>query len=212
MGEQTKEQKSSHLGVSALVCIAAALLLTLAYAVYRTYWASSGITDTRPVSTPTSYDNLVQTQLLADVAGVVGGQTFTLGVHFNIKPGWHIYWKDPGDAGLPTTVKFSLPEGFHTVALEYPEPDKFVQPGDITGYGYKDSVMLIARVQPPAKLTAGATISISAEARWLACENSCVPGKAQLQLNLPVTAQAIPAHRKLFTQWMAKLPEKLSTK
>jgi DsbC/DsbD-like thiol-disulfide interchange protein len=93
---------------------------------------------------------LVQAQLLADVSAVKPGEEFTLGVLLKIKPKWHIYWKYPGDAGLPTTVKWKLPDSIAAQPeLRFPLPVRFDQPGDVVGYGYKDEVLLTARVIAP---------------------------------------------------------------
>src|SRR5688500_19515152 len=94
-------------------------------------------------------NELVQAQLLADVSAVKPGEEFTLGVLLKIKPKWHIYWKYPGDAGLPTTVKWKLPDASAAASpqpeLRFPLPVRFDQPGDVVGYGYKDEVLLMAR-------------------------------------------------------------------
>src|SRR6185369_17626506 len=95
--------------------------------------------------------DLVKTELLADVKTVEAGKPFHVGVRLHIKPGWHVYWINPGDAGLPTRVKFSLPDGFKAGELKYPLPVRFEQ-GGVIGYGYHDEVMLIAEITPPADL------------------------------------------------------------
>ena len=76
--------------------------------------------------------DLVKAELLADVASVKPGEAFTLGVLLKIKPKWHIYWKYPGDAGLPTTVKWKLPERAQAAEpeLRFPLPVRFDQPGE----------------------------------------------------------------------------------
>src|SRR2546421_9017143 len=96
--------------------------------------------------------DLVKAELLADVKTVQAGTPFTVGVMLKIKPDWHIYWIYPGDAGLPTRVKFNLPDGFKTGELKFPLPVRFDQPGGIVGYGYRDEVMLTATITPPADL------------------------------------------------------------
>ena len=70
----------------------------------------------------------VQASLVADTTGVSVGKPFTVGVLLKIDPGWHIYWKNPGDAGLPTKVKWTLPDGFTAGELRYPTPHEFTLP------------------------------------------------------------------------------------
>ncbi|MBI4530052.1 MAG: hypothetical protein HY709_00895 [Candidatus Latescibacteria bacterium] len=148
----------------------------------------------------------VRVELLANVATVNQGETLTLGVLFRLKPGWHIYWKNPGDAGLPTSVRFILPEGWGAGQLRWPVPMRFDQPGDIVGYGYADSVLMTVRVTVPEKLSSGSVAIISADVTWLCCEKVCLPGQTHLELKLPVAQSSVPANRSLFTAWERRLP------
>src|ERR1700728_141868 len=96
----------------------------------------------------------VQADLLSDVSAVQPGKPFWLGVRLKVDPGWHVYWKNPGDSGLPTRVKFSLPDGFTADALQFPAPQRLVLPGGIVCFGYENSVMLLAKITPPENLPA----------------------------------------------------------
>jgi len=149
---------------------------------------------------------LVQATLLADTQGITAGQTFRLGVLFRIKSGWHIYWQNPGDAGLATAVRFTLPAGFTASALRWPIPHRFEEAGDITAYGYTDSVLLFAEITPPKEALKSTSATLAAAASWLVCRDKCVPGAAQLQLTLPVADNAGAANAETFTEWSGKLP------
>src|SRR5438874_10244299 len=131
-------------------------------------------------------DELVKAQLVANTTAIQPGQPFELGVLFRIAPGWHIYWKNAGDAGAPTTVEFKLADGFKVDALKFPAPFRFEMPGPIISFGYDDEVMLLATVTPPKNIAAGAKVPISANANWLVCKKSCIQGKVDLKLELPV--------------------------
>ena len=91
-------------------------------------------------------NELVKAQLVANTTAIQPGQPFELAVLFRIAPGWHIYWKNAGDAGAPTTVEFKLPDGFKVDALKFPAPFRFEMPGPIISFGYEDEVMLFATV------------------------------------------------------------------
>ena len=150
---------------------------------------------------------LVQAQLLADVSAVKPGEEFTLGVLLKIKPKWHIYWKYPGDAGLPTTVKWKLPDSSATQPeLRFPLPVRFDQPGDVVGYGYKDEVLLTARVKAPQG-AAGSSQEFAADVTYLVCEDVCIAGKAAVKLSIPLADQTKPANQELFQKWVAQLPQ-----
>lgn len=152
----------------------------------------------------------VQADLLSDVSAIKAGQPFTVGVLLKIEPRWHVYWKNPGDSGRATTVKFDLPPGFTAGDLRYPVPTKIVQPGDETIYGYENEVMFTATITPPKDLPAGASVPIAASVQWLVCADVCVPGKATVNLNLPVSNEAAPANTELFKSWNDRMPVPLA--
>ena len=151
-------------------------------------------------------DEPVQAALFADASAVAPGQPFEVGVLFRIAPEWHIYWKYPGDAGLATEVEFELPEGFAAGALRWPLPQSFVQPGDVTGYGYTGEVLLTAEVTPPKDLPVGKEFAIRAKVSWLSCRDLCRPGRAELNAALSVAARREPANGTLFAKWAGRLP------
>ena len=152
--------------------------------------------------------DLVKAELLADVASVKPGEEFTLGVLLKIKPNWHVYWKYSGDAGLPTAVKWKLPdrgEGAPQPETRFPFPVRFDQPGSVVGYGYKDEVLLMARVKAPQG-SPGSSKDFAADVSWLVCEEVCIPGKAKLNLTIPLADKTTPANQEIFQKWLAQLP------
>src|SRR5262245_3640652 len=149
-------------------------------------------------------DNLVKATLLSDTSAVEAGKPFRIGVMLKITPHWHLYWSNPGDGGIPTTVELKLPEGFTSGGIEYPIPSKIESPGGITNIGYENEVMLMATITPPAKIDSS-KVTIGAEANWLVCEKSCVPGDVKLSIDLPV-GKSQPAEREAFAKWIPQLP------
>ncbi len=118
-------------------------------------------------------------RLVASAGRQHSGDAVFLGVRFDIKPGWHIYWKNPGGAGLATDIRWRLPAGIDAGDLQWPLPVAFTQSGDIPGYGYEGSVVLAAELRsanhPPDNAVVGASVS------WLACRDVCVLGSAELE-------------------------------
>jgi thiol:disulfide interchange protein DsbD len=123
-----------------------------------------------------------------------------------MKPGWHVYWRNPGEAGLPTEVRITAPAGFEVGELVWPIPKRFSQPGDILGYGYEGTVLLSTVIQAPASLRPGDRVAISADARWLCCEKVCIPGKSTMSLDLPVQASVEREGAALFDTWAKRAP------
>ena len=149
---------------------------------------------------------LVRADLVANVDAVVPGKPFTIGLRLRMVPNWHTYWKFPGDAGIPTEIKWKLPEGWKAGEIQWPIPLKLVEPGDIHIYGYHDEVLLLQEVTPPANL-ATSTIDLPAEASWLVCEKICIPGSANVHLTLPVGKENAVANDELFARYRRSLPQ-----
>ena len=148
---------------------------------------------------------LVQADALASVDAVVPGEPFLVGVRLKMEPHWHTYWKYPGDAGIPTDIKWELPDGWRVGGIQWPIPLKLQEPGDIQIYGYHDEVLLIQQVTP-AKNSTNLTVKLSANVNWLVCEKICIPGDAVLTLSLPSAATNSPANTDLFTRFQKQLP------
>lgn len=148
----------------------------------------------------------VAASLIADVAAIQPGRAFRVGVLLGMPKGWHVYWKNPGDAGMATFVTFGLPKGFRAGELRWPVPRAFRQAGGIVTYGYEDEVLLWREVTPPKDLAPGSTVELRADVAYLACKEQCVPGEAGLRLRLPVAAAARPAGGELFERWRGRLP------
>lgn len=130
----------------------------------------------------------VHAELIAEHASIQPGGTTRIGVYFALEEGWHIYSKEPGDAGLPTEITWSGPPGVTFGLLEWPTPEQFVDPGDITTFGYRGNVLLASRLGYAVDTLPSGAIPIHAEVQWLACKAICIPGSTELDLTLPVRA------------------------
>src|SRR5262249_37032283 len=76
----------------------------------------------------------VDVRLVASTTAIEAGKQFEVGVLLHMQPGWHVYWLNPGDAGLPTSVRWTLPAGFTVGELRWPVPQRFEQSGGVVGY------------------------------------------------------------------------------
>ena len=148
---------------------------------------------------------LVQADALANVDAVIPGEPFLVGVRLKMQPLWHTYWKYPGDAGIPTDIKWELPEGWRAGDIQWPIPLKLQEPGDIQIYGYHDEVLLIQQVTP-AKNVTNSPVKLSAKVNWLVCEKICIPGDAVVTLSLPSAPTNSPANTELFSRFQKQLP------
>jgi thiol:disulfide interchange protein/DsbC/DsbD-like thiol-disulfide interchange protein len=148
---------------------------------------------------------LVAASALANVSAIIPGEPFLVGIRLKMEPRWHTYWKYPGDAGIPTEIKWQVPEGWRVGDIQWPIPLKLEEPGDILIYGYHDEVLLIQQVTPPKDL-AGASANLSAKVSWLVCEKICIPGDGTVNLSLPIAAANSPANTDLFARFQRQLP------
>jgi len=149
---------------------------------------------------------LVKAELLADTSAIVPGKAFTVGLLLRMAPGWHTYWKFSGDAGLPTELKWKLPQGWKIGEIQWSIPLKTIDPGDIETYGYENEVLLMQEITPPSKIDES-SVKLSAEANWLVCEKICIPGGETLQLELPISTTSQPANTELFARYRRLLPQ-----
>ncbi|MGI8436971.1 MAG: protein-disulfide reductase DsbD domain-containing protein, partial [Chthoniobacterales bacterium] len=162
----------------------------------------------QPTSEAQTYEGkqLVKAELLTRATAIVPGQPILVGLHLQMAPHWHTYWKFPGDAGIPTEIRWNLPPGWKAGGIQWPIPLKILEPGDIQIYGYHDEVLLLQELTPPASL-ADKAVKLSANADWLVCEKICIPGGADLQLSLPADASAAAANEELFNRFQRALPQ-----
>ena len=148
----------------------------------------------------------IEPQLIAEGPAPAGGEV-ELAIHMQTKPGWHGYWLNPGDAGLPMDVKWQLPKGFSVGSLRYPVPARLTVAG-LMNYVYERDYSVLVRLKVPPD--AHGTVPIRADARWLACTDKiCVPEQGELSLDLPV-GNGTP-NREQFDAWRKDLPQPLAT-
>jgi thiol:disulfide interchange protein len=128
-------------------------------------------------------DQPVKATLISEVSSVQDEKPFWVAVKLDMKEGWDTYWINPGDAGIPTQIEWNLPKGFTAGEIIWPAPKKF-ESSSMVGFGYTDSVMLMTKITPPKDFQSG-EVKLGAHVRWLACNEMCQPGEADLHLTLP---------------------------
>ncbi len=101
---------------------------------------------------------------------------------------WHTYWRNPGDSGIPTTIDWTLPEGYSAGAIEWPAPQA-IPVGPLMNYGYHGAAQLLVPLTVPGTAAPGDTVTLRADAKWLVCEDVCVPEEAKLDIPLAIAAR-----------------------
>jgi len=150
-----------------------------------------------------------QADLISEASAIAPGQPFTVALRLKMAPGWHTYWVNYGDAGTATSVEWQLPAGWTAGPIQWPTPAKL--PLDqYMNYGYEGTALLLVSLTPPADAKPGDSAKLAAHVAWLECsENECVPGGANLTLDLPVANAAATdaANQPAFAAARAALPQ-----
>jgi hypothetical protein len=147
-------------------------------------------------------DPNMQVSLVAEQPGVAPGGSVRLGLKLKSDPGWHTYWRNPGDAGSPSEIGWSLPEGVGAGPIEWPVP-QVIKEGDVVIFGYEGEVLLPSTLSVPPAAQPGESIPVKALAYWVVCREVCIPGETELSLDVPVVDRA-PAPAAAWPQPPAK--------
>ena len=146
--------------------------------------ASAGMVAAVPVRTPH-----VEAELVSEHTAFVPGKTTTVALRLKMAEGWHTYWQNPGDSGLPTTLAWTLPAGVAAGPILWPVPHALPS-GPLVNFGYDGEVLLLSEVTIPRDASLGDVLALRAKAEWLVCRETCIPEEAQLELELPVAGRS----------------------
>jgi thiol:disulfide interchange protein len=154
----------------------------------------------------------VHVQLVVPSSGLNRGASTDAGLYFKIDPGWHVYWKNAGDAGEPPHMKWTLPDGITAGPLQFPAP-KRLPLGPLMDFGYEDEVLFPFALNVTQSAQAGPA-RLHAKVDWLVCQASCIPGKAELELSRDVNESSgkpapVSADAEIFNRLGGRLPKPL---
>jgi thiol:disulfide interchange protein/DsbC/DsbD-like thiol-disulfide interchange protein len=150
----------------------------------------------------------VEAELIARHQSFIPGQPIEVALRLNIIDHWHTYWRNPGDSGLPTKLKWTLPAGYSAGEIQWPHPKKLPL-GPLMNYGYEGEVLHLVSIKTPANIKPGELATFTAKADWLVCADVCIPEEGVLTFSLPAVASApLPDARwaKAFSVAEAALP------
>jgi thiol:disulfide interchange protein DsbD len=163
-------------------------------------------------ASPTAKGELHTTlRLLANTKSVQPGSSFTVGLLMTMQKGWHTYWKNSGEAGLPTQIHWSLPKGVTAGDISWPLPHKYDESGEVLTYGYETENMLLVDISTPKTLRPGSKLTLKANVNWLECEHLCIPGSGLVELILPVKTEGPERDNvTFFDRYSAQVPRQYS--
>jgi thiol:disulfide interchange protein DsbD len=159
---------------------------------------------------PTVITDQVRAELVALAPEGVGpGKTLWAGLQITHQPGWHTYWKNPGDSGLPTRMQWTLPQGLSAGEIAWPTPKK-IPIGTLANFGFEGTVLLPVPlvVAPNFQQPASGALTLQLQASWLVCKLECIPQEGRFALELP-TRTSTALHSAAFSTAWAAAPQPL---
>jgi thiol:disulfide interchange protein DsbD len=162
--------------------------------------------DAKVVSTPH-----VQAELIARHSTFEPGKPIEAALRLKIIDHWHTYWRNPGDSGLPTRIKWSLPAGYSAGEIEWPYPKKLPL-GPLMNFGYEGEVLHLVMIQTPKSAPIGQKVTFGAKADWLVCADVCIPEEGMVGMTLIASNAAPTVNAKWeqsFVAARAALPDKV---
>jgi thiol:disulfide interchange protein DsbD len=159
-------------------------------------WAVPALAlESAPVATPHATVTLVTAE-----DGVDPAKPLRLGLRFELAPGWHVYWSNPGDAGEPPALTLDLPQGLTQSAFDWPVPTRIAE-GPVMTFAYTGELLL-----PFTVSGARGPLVLDGKATWLVCQKVCVPEEGALHLQVPAGSGGAAAEAGLFASTDARLP------
>jgi thiol:disulfide interchange protein DsbD len=153
----------------------------------------------------------VEAELVSEFDSLAPGRSATVALRLRHAPHWHTYWQVPGESGLPTQIKWTLPAGFAASDIQWPVPQR-LPAGPLVNFGYEGEVLLLTQLSVPADVQ-GESVQLAARADWLVCNDVCIPGGADLSLALPIRRDGAPqpsAFAPAIAATRARLPQPLA--
>jgi suppressor for copper-sensitivity B len=148
----------------------------------------------------------VQARLVSGWSSAPNTGQLLIGAEFSLTPGWHAYWKNPGDAGYPPRFAWTSRPAAQEFSVLWPAPRRFLLPGDLQALGYADRVIYPVRVRFPAILDG--KLEIEARVDYLVCADTCIPYRDVLRLEMPTspTGRTDEATMRRLREWRDRVP------
>ena len=148
-------------------------------------------------------------EVTSESEAMMKGDELLLGLNFKLTPGWHTYWKNPGDAGEGASITWQLPKGFQASDILWPGPEAIpVEP--LMTFGYEDEITLLTKIK--ALDAAVFPAIVKAKVSWYTCKDICVPQEANLELTIQNGEKINTFFANELSNVFLNLPKELSSK
>lgn len=136
------------------------------------------------LATAVSGQVTTRVRIVPELEQVVPGRSVPVVVELQMAPGWHTYWRTPGDAGQATKVVWDLPKGITAGPLKWPTPERLDEES-LTVFAYHGTVRLVSVLELAPDVPEG-PLEFTAKVSWLECQKSCIKGAAVVPIRLKV--------------------------
>ncbi|MBM3554525.1 MAG: hypothetical protein FJX47_03100 [Alphaproteobacteria bacterium] len=146
--------------------------------------------------------DVAQARLVSGVAGLGGGGVLSLGLQIRLEPGWHTYWRQPGEGGIPPVLDWAGSTNLAGIEIAFPLPKRKSE-GGLTSFIYENEVVLplAVRVADPAR-----PLGLRLQLLYGVCKDICIPAEASLALDLPPGTAGPTAFADLIAKYDARVP------
>lgn len=127
----------------------------------------------------------VSVTLIPEVSKMTDSDTVMVGVHMKIREGWHVYWRNPGDSGLPARISWDDHPSLEPGEIKWPQPARFDEDG-VTTYGYSNHVTLLVPMQVKERDRRSEVQyeNLEADMNWLVCKDICISESERIELEI----------------------------
>ncbi|MBZ0166073.1 MAG: thioredoxin family protein [Candidatus Omnitrophica bacterium] len=152
-----------------------------------------GMSASARAQTPPVQKAHTEVEMIPQFLSLTKGQEFWVGVRFTPEPGWHTYWRNPGDSGLAPATEWQFPPGFSVKEMVWPRPHRILADPLVT-FGFEGESFLLYKISSPTEFFPEREVAISAKVKWLTCKEICIPGTGSFELRLPAVTEGSRAN------------------
>lgn len=165
------------------------------------------------ISSPFGAQKTVLVDIVANRTAGTPQADYKVAIRLQHAPGWHTYWRFPGDTGYATTVTWKMPNVHWKISpLGEPLPARDTK-GSLTNFIHSGTTLLPFKLEIPWGTPYGTSGTISAHVEYLACKDICVPGEADVRFSVPIRVASTPSeHAAAFQNARLSIPEKIESK
>jgi len=136
------------------------------------------------------------------VAGGIENGAYRAALVIDLPDGWHTYWRNPGDAGIPPIFDVAKSANLGDFSVDYPVPARHVD-GAGTSLVYQGRLTLPIRAVPARP---GEPVTLAVRVLYGLCEQVCVPAEADVSARLEPAAAADPEATAAIAAAAASVP------